>query len=303
MALSFREKEEVCHRLFESVTPVYHVCSSENFEILFTEDSEFEAGISILGVCSKLFLRVIIYTFQLMSNHFHLIVGGDEMEIKGFLREFKRRLQKYLETRGRYISLGKMETKLFPIDNLEYFRVAVAYVNRNGFVANGSFSPFSYPWGASNCFFNKTMRNYYERCRKNMTNHNIRLLIHSKKADHIKDLYSLDGYVSPLSFCKIEVAEDLFRDERSYFYQISKNVESYGRIAKDIGEMICYTDEDVFQIARQKATEIAGTANLSHLDRDGKMKLARILHFDYNSSNRQIHRILKIDIPVLESMF
>lgn len=303
MEQSFQYREHTCEQVFSSLEPVFHICSQEDYEIIFSCREDYVAGMGILGIVCKLFPEIHLYTFQLMSNHFHLVIGGNERDIQEYLKLFKLRLQKYFEKKGRFVPICKMKFTLFPVGSLDYFRAAVAYVNRNGFVADGSYSPYSYPWGANTSFFNRILGHYYVKCRVNVPVQGIRSLFHSKMGDGIKDLYMLDGCVAPLSFCSIDQAERTFRDERHYFYCVSRNVESYGAIAKETGERISYTDEDIFQIVSKKSFELCGSRMPSLLDSSSKMELARQLHYDYNASNKQIQRMLKIDASVLNSLF
>lgn len=293
-AISFSDKESLCEKLFLKLPPLYHVCTSENFEIIFTCEDDFIAGMNIFGICCKLFPKVRVYTFQLMSNHFHIIASGDLADINDFVEFFILRIHKYVQASGRRSSIEKIEAKCFPVNNLNYLRAAIAYVNRNGFVVNDSFSPYSYPWGANSCYFNNTMIEYYNCCRRKVTATNIRSLIRSKIGDDIKDLYMLGKCVSPLSYCEIKLGESAFRDEKHYFYSVSKNVESYGYIAKEIGEMMIYSDDDVYHIAMKYSTDKYGLKTPSLLKPDAKMELARVLQFEYHANKKQIQRILKL---------
>lgn len=56
-------------------------------------------------------------------------------------------------------------------------------------------------------------------------------------------LNHLDGYVSPLCFCHIRLAEGLFINAYQFFSKISNSVESSATIAKGIGESVFYTDK------------------------------------------------------------
>lgn len=291
---TFREKELFCEEHFAGLRPVFHICSPENFEIIFTCEEEFTAGMNIVGICCKLFPKIRVYTFQLMSNHFHIIAGGPEAELMEFVRMLKLRLRKYIQSRGRSSSIASADVKMFPINDLEYLRSAIAYVNRNGFVVNDDYSPYSYPWGANICYFNKPLKKCYEKFRQNVTTTILRALLHSKIGDSIKDLYILDNCISPFSFCDIRAGELAFRDEKNYFYYVSKNVESYGKIAKEIGEMLAYSDDDLYLIAAKYAREKCGVNTPSLLNNDAKMTLARKLRFEYNAGEKQLHRILKL---------
>ncbi len=110
-------------------------------------------------------------------------------------------------------------------------------------------------------------------------------------------------YFSPASFCDIALGESLFRDARHYFHKISRDVESYREVAALVGDSIYYTDDELVSLVYGICMKEYGNAKPTLLTIAEKQKLARRLHFDYNASNEQIGRILKIHLSVLESMF
>ena len=54
----------------------------------------------------------------------------------------------------------------------------------------------------------------------------------SKSLQILPEKYQIiDGYVTPSSYCNLELGMSLFRDAHHYFYMVSKNVEAYGELA------------------------------------------------------------------------
>ena len=68
-----------------------------------------------------------------------------------------------------------------------------------------------------------------------------RSAFHSNLGDNLTGLNHLDGYVSPMCFCHIRLAEGLFINAHQFFSKITKSVESSAAIAKEIGESVFYT--------------------------------------------------------------
>lgn len=301
--LSFAQKEFECEKTFNSLTNLYHCCTPEDYEIIFSCPEEFNLGMWILAICAKLHPTICIYTFQLMSNHLHLILSGDPKTVEKFFTAFKAHLSKGLQDRDRLLTFKNLNLKLNPIGDLDYFRSSIAYVNRNGFVINDDTTPYSYPWGPNPYFFNHEMKNYYRQCRQVPKVADLRRLFHSKQTDDAKGLFSLDGKVSPMSFCDIQAAESAFRDAKHYFFCVSRNVESYSKIAASIGESVCYTDDDIYAIARNFARDKSGNTAPALLPPDLKIELASKLHHQYHAGKKQIIRILKLGPEVLDSLF
>ena len=279
---------------------VYNANTPENHPIILKSEQDFKAAMSILAVCVAKCPEVKVYAFQLMNNHIHLVAGGSETEIHSLFDFFVSRLLKHF---GNALDLSGFTLKLFPVSDLAYLRNAIAYVNRNGFVVNNDVTPFSYPWGSSRYFFQPAVRRYEEKCSRAIGIAALRSLIHSRTCDHLKDLKSIDGYISPIEFCHVEVAESVFRDAKQYFYTISRNVESNSDIAKSIGESIYYTDNDLYSAATKMAKEHFGDYKLNALPVDAKMEIAKRLHFDYNAGDKQLNRLLGIDLMILRALF
>lgn len=291
--------EMACENNFRNLGPVYNANTSENYPIIFVSEEDFKAGMSILAICVRMHPNVRVFAFQLMSNHIHLVIGGDSQVILEFFEYYAERLNKFFDGR---ICLNDLSLKLFPIGDLSYMRNAIAYVNRNGFVINNNVTPFSYPWGSSPYFFQPMAVGYSILSGEPIGIQKLRALMHTRICDSFKGLKVIDGYVSPLEFCDVSSAESLFRDAKQYFYLISRNVEMYSEIAKSIGESIFVNDNDLYIAAVKLAREQFSTNDLRTLDTGCKIELARRLHFDYNAGTKQIGRLLKIDNNLLNAL-
>lgn len=279
---------------------VFNANTPENHPVIFLSAEDYKCAMSILAISARMFGGIRIYAFQLMSNHIHLVVGGDPAVIHDFFGYFAGRLAKSF---GNRIDLKGLELKLFPVNDLSYFRNAIAYVNRNGFVVNDDVTPFSYPWGSSQYFFQPLLRQFARSLGTPIGLSTLRELIHSKKCDMLKSLKVLDGYILPLEFCYVEVAEMAFRDARQYFYFISRNVETYREVAKSIGESVFYNDDDLYLAAVKMAKTRYGASELRTLPSMAKIDIAKQLHYDYNARDKQIQRLLNIDSSILKSLF
>lgn len=289
-------REMDCEKAFRKLGTVYNANTPENHPLVFKTEIEYKDGVSILGICARMFPDVKIYAFQIMSNHVHLVVGGEEDRIKTFFKYFVSRLEKYF--RGE-VDFRDFELKLHAISDLAYFRNAVVYVNRNGSVVNNKVTPFSYPWGSSAFFFTPVCERYNRLTGCPIGVRRIRSLMHSKYADQYGDLIDVDGFVSPIEFCDIHSAEATFRDARQYFNLISRDVESYAEIAKITGESFFYTDNDLYQAAVNIAKSTYGERKLNLLPAAAKINIAKRLRYDYNAGEKQIRRLLKIDEGIL----
>lgn len=131
----------------------------------------------------------------------------------------------------------------------------------------------------------------------------MREFLRSRKAYYRTDLKTLDGYVSPMSFCRIDIAERLFVSPRDYFHRISHNIESSKEIASEIGERLYYDDSDLYLAVINLCRTKYKKDSIALLGREEKIELAKVIKYEYNASNKQICRMLKIDMMTLEALF
>ncbi len=295
---NFIESEGLCCSQFDCLGDVWHLWTPDNYDLLFENAEAYKKGISIVGVCARLFPRVKVITFELMSNHIHFVLAGREEDVKAFFSCLKSLLSRAFGKR-----LGEWDCQYRKIEDLKDARAVIVYNNRNGYVVSDYHSPFSYPWGANRFYFNPEAKARFRAVSRPITFREKRELCRGHRADDVADLMMVDDYVSPMCFCDIEAGESVFRGGPHYFYELSRNVESQKQIAKEIGERIFYTDDELFKVVFTKSKDKYGISRPSGLPKDAKLEMAKYLRYEYNAGNKQIHRMLGLDLAILDSLF
>lgn len=299
---SYSEKEAKCLFAFSQLGNTHHLWTPENHEIIFTSSDDFRTGMSIFGIASRLTPQVKILTFELMSNHVHITASGEAENLLAMFDLFRKMLARWLKGCDRPQSLDNFKASIRQITTLEDLRNVIVYDNRNGFVVSDSHTPFSYPWGANRYYFSP------DSCRLAMAEAKVmglrerRLVSHSRAADAIDDLQSFEGCALPLSFCDVALGECMFRDATHYFNRLSKSVESNAIIAKEIGESMWHTDDEMYSIAVKICRERFEASSPRLLNPAAKLELARILHYEFSANLKQVQRMLRIDKSLLDAM-
>jgi hypothetical protein len=170
-------------------------------------------------------------------------------------------------------------------------------------VVNPDDTPFSYCWGANRFFYNRDAVDNLSHCREKLIVKQIRNLMHSAEFDRFAGLPMIDGYVSPLAYCDVRTSMSLFRDAHHYFHMVSRDIESQRIIARELGESVFYSDNELFNAAMVHIKERYGTFSPAALPKDSKIETAVWMHHDYNAGNKQISRILRLDISVVDALF
>ena len=296
---TFAQEESRCEFVFTQLGPCWHLYTPENHPVMMTDIADFKAGMTLLAICAFHFPSIRILTFQWMSNHLHITLAGPEEDIVRMFAMLKKYLANYLKMKDYAGSMDGWECRLRQIGDLHDLRNVIAYNNRNGFLVSSDHTPFNYPWGANRCFFNPDAKARFMGCRETISCTILRESFRTHKFDGFAGKPYMDGIIPPQAFCDITSAEALFRNARHYFSQISKNLEGMRSVAKEIGESLCYTDDDLFSILLGISRDQYGAAKPAFLPTQAKIELARKMHFEYNAGVKQIARMLKVDQSVL----
>ena len=302
--LTFAEKERECERIFEKSGPFWHLYTDGRvMEDFLCTEKDFKTAMTALAVAAVLCKKVGIITFELMSNHIHMILNGESDECLELFGRFKARLRRILKTNGRVINWEAFKADILPIETLNALRNEIIYVNRNAFVANPQFTPFSYPWGGGCAFFLPCLNLLPVRSLKEVGFNKARELTHFREIRLIENLKFLGDVAYIPSFCRTDIGESMFRDARSYFNSLTRNAEAFSQIAQRLKDSVFLTDEEMYAAATMYAENTYGNRQLSILNPEQKIQLSKELHFKYNASNQQIRRLLKLDISILNELF
>ena len=299
---NFHYEEGVCSHTFHELGRCFHLWTSERCEVIFQTVEDFRAGMNIIGICAKFYPELRILGFEIMSNHLHFAIAGDEATILSFIETLKKFLARYFKKAGRTIDWSGFCGKTRELTTLEDIRNVIVYINRNGYVVSSEHTPFTYPWGSNRYYFSPDSVAYASILSRHMTLRERQAAVRSRSADHIKDLEVFDGYALPLSFCGIASGERLFRNPSHYFHKLGRSIENQKKIAQEISESIFYTDDELFSAISSLAKDKFGCHSLSHAPAAAKLELSKVMRYEYNASSKQIQRILKISSATLMSL-
>ena len=300
--LSFNEAESICEYHFRQLGRCWHMYTPEDFELIFSDDDEFRAGMTLFALCALSFPQIKVLTFEWMNNHLHVTLAGEETDIRLFFKMLADMLQRYLRSKGRTVSLRSWSYELREIKDLKDLRSVIAYNNRNGFLVNEGETPFTYPWGANRFYFNPSARKEHETATGRLRVRYIWKEFHTRSFDRLSGQVIIDGYVSPMSCCYISEGESMFRDAHQYFHAVSRDLDAQRRIAKEFGDRITYTDNEMYSVIAELCRTTYKVNAPSVLPKEAKLDVARKMHFEYNASEKQIARILKLNpglVPLL----
>lgn len=298
---SFSDKERQCELTFASHPKWWHMYTpGKSTTIIFTGCEDFRFAMNLLARCSKEAPDIVIVAFAVMSNHIHIVLACEESRAVEFFQLFRKRLARYMAFHSEIRLPREFQMELKPIKDLKTMRSTIAYVNRNGYVADSHYTPFSYPWSSGKYCFNTipahtTLSEYSDA--------QIRSWFRGRKPNLPASTKMENGHVLPIEWCAVPTGMAMFRDAHHYFSMVSKNIEAYSEVSESIGDDEFLTDSEAFALATRIIRDAYNADRVKDLTKAQLMDVARSLHFDYHSSNGQIRRVLGLSQYEVDSLF
>lgn len=298
----FSKQEQYCEFLYTQSGPFYHLCTGNESPLIFSSEEHYIYATNSIAICVA-DSPIQILTYALMSNHVHFVLQGSKDECESFFERFKKRVKHYFSIKQSVIDFTYFECKLYPIDSLSMLRNELVYTNRNGYVVQSHRTPFSYPWSSAYLYYNIESQFIVGELYSSLNYRERRLLCRSHAIELPPQYRVSRGMFLPQSFTAYRTGMEFFRNAHSYLSLLLKNVESYANLAKRHADNIFLTDDELYQAVIQLCQKTYNTKFPSTLPPKEKIELARKIHFDYNASNGQICRILKIERKIVAEMF
>lgn len=85
---SFREAEAKCEATFSYTKhDWWHLYTlGKETSIIFSDDDDYRYSMNQMAKCSSEFPELAIVAFELMSNHLHIVLTGEEKRVNDFSR-------------------------------------------------------------------------------------------------------------------------------------------------------------------------------------------------------------------------
>jgi REP element-mobilizing transposase RayT len=300
---TFIEKEKECEKLFNEAGKFWHLYTDgTRMENIFLNDNDMKKGMISLAKAKCQKSGVEIITFEIMSNHIHLILCGDKSECLDLFEVFRKNMIRMISSQDRFLDWRRFKAAIIEIADLKALRNEIIYVNRNAFVADPRFTPFSYPWGGGWAYFSPVINLLVTKSISEIGFEQARRITHSRDFEKFKSLKFIGDTVFIPSFCNIGLGERMFANARSYFMALTRNSEGMSLIAARLKDSIFLTDEELYTVAFRYGKEEFECRSLILLTPEQRIKIAKELYYKYNASHKQIRRILKLDQSIISEL-
>ena len=281
---------------------MFHLASDHLETVrLFSDEESFRFGVNTLAIAATLFdVRILCY--ELMDSHLHALLRGRWPECRNFFRWVLHRLSMMVSKRDGVVDVIRLDGfDVHAVMDAKQFKNEVVYILRNCYKARVG-SPFSYPWGSAEVYFNPYRDSVRGTPVAKMGTVACRNLFHS----HVRlpDSYEiLDGRVLNRCFVDYRFVENQFGDSLAFFDAIRVwDLESAVALSHGVSEQVNFSDADLsIRISALCRTEY-GQDSVQLLDRKSLLLLARMVSRRFGAGKKQLARLLHLSPDILEKV-
>lgn len=207
---TFSDKEQSCQSAFGKHRHWWHLYTlGKQTPLVFRTPQDFMFGINLLARCCDECQGITIVAFEIMSNHIHLVIAGEEEAVRNFFSHYHKRMARYFSSQGYGSIPDGFSLCLKAVPDLQSLRNVIAYVHRNGYVADPAVTPMSYPWGTGQFYFQLPRET---KPASDLTYRQTREMFRTGEYKIPDSFRILDGHICPASFCAIGLGMAMFRD-------------------------------------------------------------------------------------------
>ena len=262
----------------------------------FKDELDFAEGMNALAV-SSFRCGVVVFAFNLMSNHSHSVVGGERVRVERYINSFKRLHSRYMTLKyGGWELLRENGVDIRELSlHDESFERAIAYVQMNPVAANITLNPEGYPWGTGNCFFN--ISTPAGRKASEFSGRELARILHFRET--IPDDYIIDsrGFIDPRSYVRVDVVESVFRTPKRMNYYLSSSSK-----AKFMKEVPSFEDQVVSMAAKSLCVSLFRKGSMGELIREQASELLKQLRYRFSADPKQLARVTGLQYPEVCAM-
>ena len=282
----------------------YHICTKGTKDrVLFKDNDDYISAMNYVAI-SCIEHDITLLAFCIMSNHLHFIVWSDFTNAKKFIISIKRRCSlkhwhKYNEQK--IFSGRKHPVSIIEICDMDYLKSAIAYVLRNPFKGFGELI-WKYPWSSFDAYFNgiAVHENYKNDLKDNSRRANARILHSNFQAKETTLSVGNLGFIPPKEYVAYKRVESIFVSPKAMMYFLNKDIDNEMELElTSKRNKLVMNDNKILNMLPSILEVNYGVQSIDALDIRQRLAIAGILQKRFNSSTKQIARLLQIDINSL----
>ena len=271
--------------------------NGRSVDAMFIDEDDFVNGMNRVYVVSRKY-SIVILAFILMDTHVHFVLYGMFEECNRFMHDYIQRTSRFISLhRDERNKLRNAQISHQTIQDDTYLKTVICYTVKNAPVGGLPYLGLDYPWGSGSLYFRHnsfwTSPAWIELESEAISAlgcHRKRSLLKTRAVP--AEEASLSGsMVLPGEYVAYQIVEQLFKTVKSftYFYGRTREEDVDGKQGS-----ISYLSlpmQEMRQHKNEMCKEMFGCTSVKTLNTQQRIKLARALRSQYNSSPRQIIRL------------
>ena len=254
----------------------YHLCTDGwQGGNLFNRVEQFVWGMATMALVALKF-KVVIYSFELMSNHIHIILSATGEVCVELFDFIVRRIRKRLRADGDPQFPDDYGFKLVPIESPEALLRQFLYTARNPY-ERGYSVPGGYMWGSDYLVFNQIGQSVQGDRVDSLPVKKVWELIGSREKLPGRWEVHPEFGVLPRNYVRFRKVEEMFGSPKEYVTRLVKDYESLVYAAKELGEDGCLTVEEEKELVRNEVTRLFQGRDIGELSTEEKYRMVTSL--------------------------
>lgn len=266
---------------------------------MFKDKSDYIAGINRIAIC-HLRSNAKIIAFVLMDNHIHFVLYGTILQCEKFITLYKQLTGTWIHVKYNLTGfLKQLPTKILHLNSEERILNTIAYIDRNPVVAGYKHMPTEYPWGSAQYMF-KGSKAENTRTLASLSCRDKRIILGTRFI--LPDTWQINdqGMICPTSFMDISALESHFKTPVKYSYFLAKKLEGIVNQELEFSQKTFIPDIELRKIIKEIIQQDYGKENISELDFNKRLSVARKLRYKYAATIKQIARMVQLKKDALE---
>ena len=161
--------------------------------------------------------------------------------------------------------------------------------------------PYHYPWSSASLYFQSGQLQVGERLSDMSERKRFRIL---KTRIAVPDIYAVnaDGMILPSCYVETSMVENLFRSPARLLYMLSKKVENEVELRLGIASQITMTDQEIITQMPPLIKNEFGRDSIEQLTMEQRIELCLLLKRNYRANVKQIARLTRLSVDVVEKV-
>lgn len=225
----------------------YHLCLDRlEGRWLFHTPEDYRLGMASIALAYLKF-GILVFAFELMPNHMHIILRGTGEQCVRTFSFIKRRLSEQLLRRGYPVLPEGYGFKLIPISNQDALKSQILYTLRNPYEKDYC-TPGGHPWGSGYLYFNELADYIRGKTVSAMHKADVRRMAGSnEKLPDNWEIHPVLG-ILPRNYIQADRVEKLFSSAKEYLTRLVKEYETLVKIARSLEDEVVFSEAEVRDI-------------------------------------------------------